>query len=148
MSERKTSVCSASCGCSIEASALLAALPEKLRDLRTSSVALVYGLEHIKFNVHKELGHICWLFSKLDKNSLLAINNGPFDAYSFIEHMKNLSSLCSKLARVSEVHDIRAALQVWKLPVDSAELRSFVKKFTDQLQEDISDELIRPRKTH
>ncbi|CAI4220664.1 unnamed protein product [Auanema sp. JU1783] len=85
MSGRDSIICSVGCGCSIEAADLLAALPETQRDLRTASVTAIYGLERVKYTIHQELGHFCWLYTALDKESIMIINNGPLELDMFMD---------------------------------------------------------------
>ncbi|CAI4220494.1 unnamed protein product [Auanema sp. JU1783] len=138
-----TLFCGAGCACSVEACGLFAALPETQKDFRTSSVTIVYGLERMKYVIHQEIAHICWLYTSLDKESIMIINNGPMEADSFIERTKELHRLFRKLAHVNDNHDIKAALAAWKLPTDSLELRSFVKGFFDHIQYETKKELLK-----
>ncbi|CAI4220939.1 unnamed protein product [Auanema sp. JU1783] len=143
MSERDSIVCVAGCACSVEACGLFAALPETQKDFRTSSVIIVFGLERMKYYIHQEIAHLCWLYTALDKESLAIINNGPMEAESFIERCQELHRLFRKLAHVNDNHDIKAAIAAWKLPTDSLELRSFVKNFVDHVQYETRKEMMK-----
>ncbi|CAI4220537.1 unnamed protein product, partial [Auanema sp. JU1783] len=138
-----STTCGAGCACSIEACGLFAALPETQKDVRTSVVTIVYGLERMKYHVHQEIGYICRLYTTLDQESLSIINNGPMEAESFIEKTQELQRLFRKLAHVNDNHDIKAALAFWKLPTDSLELRSFVPTFVDHIQYQARKEMLR-----
>ncbi|CAI4220469.1 unnamed protein product [Auanema sp. JU1783] len=115
--------------------------------MRTASVTAIYGLERVKYSIHQELGHFCWLYTALDKESVMIVNNGPLELEPFVERLHELHELCRKLAYFSEMHDIRAALLAWRLPTDAAELRVFTKNFVEEIQDKITKEL-RRREDH
>ncbi|CAI4220478.1 unnamed protein product [Auanema sp. JU1783] len=115
--------------------------------MRTASVTGIYDLERVKYNIHQELGHFCWLYTALDQESLMIINNGPLELDPFVERLHELHELCRKMAHFCELHDLRAALLAWRLPTDAAELRIFTKNFVEEIQEKITRELHR-RENH
>ncbi|CAI4226442.1 unnamed protein product [Auanema sp. JU1783] len=146
MSERESILCSVGCSCA-KTSALFAALPESQRCLRTSTVTAIYELERVTLHIHQELGHFCWLYASLDRESLEIINNGPLELDSFMERLHELHAMCRRLAFFSETHDLRAAFLAWKLPCEAAGLRLFAKELVENIQENIDKEL-RRREDH